>query len=263
MSFSNDKFSWEITNYLLEMGYVYDDEYIGIFDWLNLCTNIKAVDFHIGKYDDSLLYCRTVWDYVSEQTDIWKALNVKLVQFNYAWCALESIVERQVDESLISNCGKINAACLKLKECLRISDIPEMYLCMYFAMVDKLKNLPQFEKDLKRLGISSEHLYPDKNCANETGAGLLVTYKIRNKLAHGSWRFPEPDESDIDEAPDVSEIIDYAISMVLFSIVMLLIVDCVSFDDVIDEATYCLNMVGKRPSEYLKELYHTISSNEE
>jgi len=92
---------------------------------------------------------------------------------------------------------------------------------------------------------------------------MLVTYKIRNKLAHGSWRFPEPVESDFDVVSDVSKIIDYAISMVLFSIVMLLIVDCVTFDDVIDDATYCLNIVGKRPTEYLKKLYQTISLNEE
>lgn len=263
MSFNNDKFSWEIMNYLLEMDYVYDKAYEGVYDWLNLCTNIKTVDFYTGKYDESLLYCGRAWDYVSDQTDIWKVLNVKLVQFNYAWCALESIVECQVDECLISNCGKINAACLELKEKLQISDTPEMYLSMYLDMVDKLKNMPQFEKDLERLGITAEHLFPNKNCANETGAGMLVTYKIRNKLAHGSWRFPEPVESDFDVVPDVSKIIDYAISMVLFSIVMLLIVDCVTFDDVIDDATYCLNIVGKRPTEYLKKLYQMISLNEE
>ena len=54
MKIKNDKLAWLITNYLLEFGYVPHENYDGVLDWLNLCTNIKDVDFNIGKYDEEI-----------------------------------------------------------------------------------------------------------------------------------------------------------------------------------------------------------------
>ncbi len=146
MKIRNDKLAWLITNYLLEFGYVPHENYDGVLDWLNLCTNIKDVDVDIGKYDDGLLYCGSAWDYVSEQTEIWKNINIKLIQFNYSWCALETVIDLQVDEKLISRNGKINAACMWLKNNLQISDIPEAYTNIYDKMIRQLKYIIQFKK---------------------------------------------------------------------------------------------------------------------
>lgn len=255
MIIRNDKLAWLITNYLLEFGYVPHDNYDGVLDWLNLCTNIKDVDFDIGKYDEGLLYCGSAWDYVCEQTEIWKNINIKLIQFNYSWCALETIIDLQVDEHLISKKGKINAACMWLKNNLQIAEIPETYIDVYDKMIGQLKSILQFEADLQKLGISDEDNFPNKECANKSGAGLLVVYKIRNRLAHGSLTFPTPSDYDwnIDEYI-TPELVDLAISIVLFSIIMILLVDCKEFDEVVDDATYCKNIEGKKPSEFLKSI---------
>lgn len=255
MQLKNDKLAWNIYNYLLEFGYVPHENYEGVLEWLNLCINIKSVDFDIGKFDEGLLYCGSAWDLVSEQTEILKSINVKLIQFNYSWCALETIIDLQIDEKLIEKSGKINATCVWLKNNLQVCDIPEEYIIIYEKLIEQLKNIIQFEKDLQKLGISEESNLPNKKFANKSGAGLLVVYKIRNKLAHGSLRFPTP--SDYECCADeyiTPETIDYAISIVLLSIVMLLLVDCIEYDVVVKDATYCKNIEGKKPSEFLKNI---------
>lgn len=255
MKINNDKLAWLITNFLLEFGYVPHENYDGVLDWLALCTNIRDVDFDIGKYDDGLLYCGRAWDYVCEQTEIWKSINVKLIQFNYSWCALETIIDAQVSEQLISKNGKINATSMWLKTNLSTFDVPKMYINVYDKMIRQIKSITQFEKDLQKLGISENNNYPNKQCANISGAGLLVVYKIRNRFAHGSLKLPTP--SDYDWNADeyiTAELIDFAISVVLFTIIMLLLVDCKEFDEVVNDATFCENIVGKRPSEFLKNI---------
>jgi hypothetical protein len=255
MKIKNDKLAWLITHYLLEFGYVPHENYDGVLDWLNLCTNIKNVDFDIGKYDEGLLYCGSAWNSVCEQTEIWKNLNIKLIQFNYSWCALETVIDLQVDEQLISRNGKINAACMWLKQHLQITDIPEAYINIYDKMIRQLKSVLQFEKDLQKLGISDKDNLPNKECANRSGAGLLVVYKIRNRFAHGSLSFPTPSDYDCDTDECITpELIDYAISIVLFSIVMILLIDCKEFDELVYDATYCESIEGKKPSEFLKSI---------
>ncbi len=80
-----------------------------------------------------------------------------------------------------------------------------------------------------------------------------MVYKIRNRFAHGSLKLPTPSDYDCDTDEYITpELIDYAISIVLFSIIMILLVDCKEFDEVMDDAIYCENIKGKRPSEFLK-----------
>lgn len=256
MNVENDKLAWEIINYLLEFGYIPDAKYDCVYDWLNLCTNIKHVEFDVGKYDEGLLYCGSAWDYALEQMNILESINIKLIQFMYAWCALETIIEVQVDEQSVLDKGKINATCFWLKNNLRLSDIPSVYLKIYDEMIEQLKLVYQFEAELQKLGITENSKFPNKKWVNKSGAGLLVVYKIRNKLAHGSLIFPTPDDIECGDTEEhiSPKLIDSAISIVLFSIVMLLLVDCKKFDNVIDDAVYCEKIAGMTPSNFLRNI---------
>ncbi len=257
MELQNDKIAWMLSCYLLEMDYVQSGDCEMVYDWLNLCTNLKSVSFDIAKYDESVLYCGSVWDYVEKQSEIWEEYNFKLIQFNYAWCALESLIDVFLSKKDIKDDGgKIKALNIYLTKRLKNTDIPDMYAEFYKNLVLGMLHVEQFKKSLENLSISLEDLYPNKDKHISFGSGVLVVYKVRNRFAHGTLKFPTPDDEEYECQDQLTiEMIELSTAIVLMTIAMVLMTDCNDDGPIFEESVYCMDIVGKNEKTFLKQLY--------
>lgn len=226
----NEYLSYCIANYLATY-YGYD--YYGAIEWLNISSDLESVIITPNKFDDSLLYCGSAWDYEKSWCNLQSELNTELVRFHFAWGALESLIEDFVSAKKIDRYGKINALCEHLKASNAAKLLPVCYLNEYEHLVSLLRDTGAYQKELKKLGLYTETRYGFKGHVDIAGIGIYVTYRVRNKFAHGAMRFPEPEEYS-GEYPCEIELIEVATRIVLMTILMLLISDTKGHDFFLD-----------------------------
>ena len=149
-------------------------------EWLSMCSELEQVQITPSKYDEGLLYCGNAWDYSVSKSAISSQLTTVLVQFLFAWGALESLIKATVPNKHIKKYGKIHALCSYFKEHNLNRFLPNGYLCEYERMVTLLRGIPGYKDILINLGMEKQTKYSFKSYVDVdiSGVGVYVVSKI-------------------------------------------------------------------------------------
>lgn len=187
-------------------------KWIQISEWLDIASGIKNVsmDSAIFKCNN---YCSQAWEYDVERDSLLSKIVTQITIFNFVWGSLESLIDYVDPKDVPKNRGKINAICNYLNENYKMNNPIVIYndvLADLLANVKKVYHYCELEDKFKL-----------KSFINLAGVGLQVVYKIRNKFAHGSLCFSEPEEWNLSKPVD-DKIVNLATRIVLLSIQMIL-----------------------------------------
>ena len=235
----NDRLAWLILEYFLACDYFHGDKVnIGnAIDWLKLSSSVDSINIDTAKHDDSVLYCGIVWDYEEARSKLMSSLSTELVRFHFVWGALESLIAEFVPSAKIKKFGKINALCGYLKKSNLEGLLPKGYVEEYNNLIELMGKINQYKNDIDAIA------FPVTDNPNElihvdiAGIGVYSVYRIRNKFAHGSMKFPEPESHDEDAGLN-KELIIIATRIVLMTIIILLVNDIKMDDFVLDPSEF-------------------------
>jgi len=158
--------------------------------------------------------CRPAYEYEKEKQKLHESLINELTIFLYVYSGFESLLNDFSFPECPSNIGKINAAKFFLKHnySKNFNSLP-----LYSDLLSILRRL------ISKSSLSKyEECFSLDQCTDINGVGLKVIYKIRNKLAHGDFCFPEPGDWS-SELPCEPEITKVATRILLLSIQMLML----------------------------------------
>ncbi|WP_319231055.1 hypothetical protein [Draconibacterium orientale] len=188
--------------------------YNSTVNWFWIASSINSVDFDGIRYDCAFSMCRPAYEYEKEKQKLHIRLINELTSFLYVYSGFESFLNDLSLPCCASKNGKINSATFFLKENYsnNFNSIPlySKLLCTFRELIKK------------SFLVKYERYFSIDNCTDINGVGLKVVYKIRNKLAHGDYRFPEPVDWSF-ELPLEPEITKIATRILLLSTQMLLI----------------------------------------
>ncbi|AZF34009.1 hypothetical protein C4J89_4572 [Pseudomonas sp. R4-35-07] len=193
----------------------YDEEWLVGISMLGIASGVDSVNYSRERFDITLGYCESADDFSQHQEILESRLVTSLCRFNFIWSAVESIIDVAIPRRLIANpSGKINNACYFLKHNATFN----IGFSSYIACLDKLKSLIFHESHYgKYIGVGhfGEHV-------SLAGQGIYMAYKLRNRLAHGSFGLPvtkQEDETHVD-----NEIVELCSRLVLYSIQILIMI---------------------------------------
>ena len=233
---NNEKFAWDITQYMLEMGYYdqNDSNYDLALEWLGLCSNLEKVIVAPDRFDEGVLYCGMAWDFVERRSKILGEINLELIRFLYSWNALECLSEQLVQKSSGSK-ETIKPICQHIKRSNIYADIPEKYYFIQKKFYEKSHDNEKMKSDFEKIEVSPFELKQFvKEFVDDAGLGVYIVSKIRNQFAHGS--FVMPYDADIEEDMTLNcNLISLATEIILSCIVMLLYIDANNNKWILDE----------------------------
>lgn len=231
----NDRLAWLIFEYIVACDYL-DSSKVNIenvLDWLKLSSSVDSITIDTAKYDNAIFYCGTALDYENAKSSLMSFLTTELVRFHFAWGALESLVTEFIPPKKIEQFGKINALCGYLKKSNLKDLLPTGYIEEYYHLVELMEKTFQYTQDINAIVFPTTIGGSKKNHIDSVGIGVYSVYRIRNKFAHGSMVFPEPEDYG-DGAELNKELIVVATRIVLMTIIMLLVNDVKNDDFVLD-----------------------------
>lgn len=156
----------------------------GIYNWFWMASSINSVNFDGIKYDCAFSMCRPAYEYEIEKQKLYTNLINEITRFLYVYSGFESLINEMKLIECPSYKGKINSVKYYLKSnySSNFNSIPyyEKLLGILRVLV-RNSSLNQYEQDFSL-----------DDCTDINGMGLKIIYKIRNQLAHGNYKFPEP-----------------------------------------------------------------------
>ena len=182
-------------------------------EWLQLAAAIKNVEIDIIQFDQGFGYCSHADQYSMAREELMRRFVSELSRFNFVWGGLESCLNNIKPPKHPDKLkrGKISNACY--------------YLQKYFELKPHLPSLGE-ELIAFRLAASScfgyESVEKRFDRSRGAGSGLFTVYELRNLFAHGSLRFPEPDDEN-QPVSDHQHMVNHATRIVLLSTQMLLL----------------------------------------
>jgi hypothetical protein len=200
--------------------YVKDGETLEFNDaaeWLNLASGVKKVEVVTGGED--VFYCESVMEYEDARSELLSRLATQLTIFQFTWGAFETaatvIGPPSIPANLRSNGanGLVHRVLFFLRAARPVATYPDV--------LEEMRRLVARQPNYRRLlrsGALPRHMGP-------SGVGLDFVRKVRNRFAHGSARFPMPDDCSVGWSGRTSpepEIIALSSRIVLLSIQMLL-----------------------------------------
>lgn len=198
-----------IAEYFIALSY--PDE---VSNWFWISSSITSVNYDGLRRDCAFQMCRPAYEYEIEKQKLHSQLINDLTIFLYVYNGFESLLnELGLPDHPMFN-GKINAAKNYIKK-------------------EYSENFPTIQKyqeavNILQVLISNSSLIDNKeffvadDCTDYNSIGLKVVYKLRNKLAHGDFIFPEPLEWSF-HSPLEPAIIKLSTRILLFSIQMLML----------------------------------------
>lgn len=200
-----------IAEYLYSKDYPFNTE---VANWFWMASSINSVDFDGVIYDSAFIMCGFAHDYETKKQKLHGKLINELTLFLYVYSGFESLLNNLKLPSCQHKQGKVNKAknYIKTRYTNYFSTFPR-----YMNIVGQLRALIK-ESSMKEY----EKYFSIDDCTDYNGIGLKVVYKLRNKLAHGSFSFPEPCDWSF-ELPLESEIIRLSTRVLLISIQMIML----------------------------------------
>lgn len=183
-------------------------------EWLEIAAAIQSVNLDLVRFDECFGWCSGADAYQLARQQILRKHVTHLSVFMFVWGALEAAIEdiSPPPHPDKSKQGKINSACHYISR----------YFCgrmMIASYNDAIKEFSALTSNSSSYERISEELRLPAHIGAEA-FGLFIVYKLRNELAHGSMKFPIPDEEHRPISPD-PKIVELATRIVLFSIQML------------------------------------------
>ena len=169
-------------------GYEPEIDWPNQFEWLNIASGIKKVEFDLIRFDTCFGYCNDADQWHGAREELLETYVTELTRFSYVWGALESLID-DIKPPPAPERGKINAICYYLKDKLETIDI----IPPYFEVLNELKLILN-SSDVAEPNILNR--FQTSSNISEHGVGLYVIYKLRNRFAHGAISFPQPDEEN-------------------------------------------------------------------
>lgn len=226
-------------------------------EWLSISSNLESVRISPSRFDDGLFYCHTARDYTKSKCELQSDLTTELVRFHFAWGALESLIKVFVPAKRVEKYGTINALCGYLRNCGLEQHLPVGYIDEYEHLVSLLRTAGGYQKELTKLNLNTKISYNFKDYVDISGIGIFVVYRVRNQFAHGTMRFPEPEEYSGEYICE-TELIEVATRIVLMEILVLLISDIKGKDFFLEDEDFFLEDIEEDAKhsalEYLKNL---------
>lgn len=185
-------------------------EWENVAEWLRLAASIKNVEIDIIQFDQGFGYCSSADQYSMAREELMRRFVSELSRFNFVWGGLESCLNNIKPPKHPDNSkrGKISNACYYLKKYFELKPLPS---CLG-------EELSAF-----RLAASLCFGYEKRfDRSRGAGCGLFTVYELRNLFAHGSLRFPEPDNEN-QPISDHQDMVSHATRIVLLSTQMLLL----------------------------------------
>lgn len=192
------------------------DEWEHVADWLQLAAAIESVEVNTIQFQGGFGYCSAADEYSMAREKLLNEFVLQLSRFSFVWGALECCLNKIKPPAHPNQVkrGKISNAC--------------HYLSVYFEQKPPPLHLAR-EIESFRVAASQcygfasvEKRFAASGTVGWPGNGLYMVYELRNLFAHGSLRFPEPDEEN-QPISDHRAMILHATRVVLISIQMLLL----------------------------------------
>lgn len=185
-----------------------------IYNWFWISSSINSVDYDGIRQDCAFEMCRPAYEYETEKQKLHSQLVSNLTIFLFVYNGFESLVNYMNLPKHPKFNGKISATRYYIKN--EFSD--------YFQKINGYQEALFLLKSLMKDSSLNENIiyFSGDDCTDLNGIGLKVVYKLRNKLAHGDFIFPEPMDWNL-ELPFESEIIELCTRLLLFSIQMLML----------------------------------------
>jgi hypothetical protein len=180
--------------------------------WFHIANGIKELDYNGINYDDSYFMCRPAYEYETERQKLYHRLVKEITLFSYLYSGLEGIISKLQPVRCPNQIGKINSAAYYLKSSFPKWSLP---IPCYDKTVRLCEKMFQFSFD-KNYKLSMEL----GDCVSIHGLGLKMLYKVRNKIMHGDFFFPEPLGHSF-TPPFQPEIINLCSRLILMNVQML------------------------------------------
>lgn len=187
-------------------------EYHDVANWFWIASSIVKVEYDGIRYDAAFSYCEPAYEYEFEKQKMHSNLINELTIFLYVYSGFEALLSNMALDECPHSKGKINAPKYFLKtEYETVFSLLPRYQNILVTLKDFVK-----QSSLRELDV----MFGLDNCTGISGLGIKAVYKLRNKLAHGDYSFPEPlDWSG--EIPLEPEIVNLSTRLVLMTIQML------------------------------------------
>lgn len=161
-------------------------------NWFEIASRIENVDYNVWKYQiDTWGLCESADDYDTEKQKIDQAVVNELVVFSFIWFGFEALINELRLPVNKKFPGKVNSATYFLKHSFDQLNISFSGFQCLLEKMQRLVGNSSFEEEVKYSVLA-------KSKTNEytslSGIGLQMVYQIRNKLVHGSFSFPEPQD---------------------------------------------------------------------
>lgn len=193
-------------------------EYLGDTNtarWFRIAWSIDEVIYDGINYDAGFMYCEPAREYEIENQKLYKRLISEITLFTYLYSGLESHISELNLERCPANRGKINAATYFISNKLSEYNFEMQLYSEILSLAAEMYTLI-FDDGFDPLSGQ------DDQCCNLYGKGIRLLYKVRNKLMHGDFFFPEPlDYGSI--LPFHPELINLASRLLLLSMQILII----------------------------------------
>jgi hypothetical protein len=158
--------------------------------------------------------CQPAYEYEVEKQSLYQRLVTEITLFSYLYSGLEGIISILDLANCPNQNGKINAASFYLKSNFTALSNPILH---YSEIVKLCETMYRYSFDNK-YSIFSEL----QRCVSIQGFGLKILYRIRNKIMHGDFFFPEPLEHS-STLPFQPEIVNLCSRLVLMTVQMLIL----------------------------------------
>lgn len=181
------------------------------FEWLNVASGIKRIEFDVIRYERSIGWCRNADQWNFNREKLLREYITELTRFTYVWGALESLID-DLNIPQGQKQGKINSICYYLKSKLHPNDI----IYPYADLVEHLKYI------IKRYDVNKTAMLKrfDARHLSMHGLGVYVIYNLRNSLVHGAIDFPLPNTENEPES-FFSEMVNMSTRIILLTLQMI------------------------------------------
>lgn len=196
---------------------VFDEgiSWLKISDQLHVASSILDVEVNTARFDDSVIWCETAWEFESERSKLLSQMVTQFVIFTIVWGSFESVIKMidlpQIPKTLkAGRSSPIDQAIFFLKTHYEPRPLPRFYELIVADLKDIIKQLPEYNQ------LSSEfRLQPHYGIS---GIGAHIVRRIRNMFAHGVISFPYREEEGLEEI----RLIEISTRITLLTIQMLL-----------------------------------------